>query len=73
MAMDNSVSVPALTALSSVRVAPPIEFPLVKVNLNPDSQAQVPLFLTRHVLVKVWPGFILVLSGIVTSATKAIL
>lgn len=73
MATDISVSVPGLTALSIVRVAPPIASPPMKLNLNPDSQAQVPLFLTRQVLVNVCPGFILMLSGMVTSATKAIL
>ena len=52
-------------------VAPLIASPTVKENLKPASHAQVPLFLTFHVFVKVWPGVIGVLSGIVTSLTNA--
>jgi hypothetical protein len=48
---DSSISLPGLTALSSVSVEPPIAFPPVKLNLNPASQAQEPLFLTRQVFV----------------------
>jgi hypothetical protein len=60
-----------LTALSRVSVVPPIASPLVEANLNPASQAQDPLFLTRQVFVNFSPGFIFVLSGMLTSDTKA--
>ncbi len=59
------------TLCGSEYVAPFIASPPVKANLKPASHAQVPLFLTFHVFVKVWPGVIGVLSGMVTSFTYA--
>ena len=67
MAMERLDWAPGLTALSNTRVVPPMAFPLVKANLKPAVQGQVPEFLTSQVLVKVWPGTMGVLSGMVTS------
>jgi hypothetical protein len=71
IAMEMSICVFAGTLWGSVYVTPLIASPPVKANLKPASHAQVPLFLTFHVFVKVWPGVIDVLSGIVTSLTYA--
>lgn len=62
---------PGFTALVRIKAAPPREFPPVNVNLNPASQAQEPLFLTRQVFVNSCPGVISVLSGMVISERKA--
>jgi hypothetical protein len=70
MTMERSLSVPGLTDLSKTSVAPPMASPPTKANLKPASQAQVPLFLTCQVLVKVWPGAMRELSGMVTSLMK---
>ena len=56
IATDRSFSEPGLTALSKVNVAPSMASPPTKANLKPFSQAQVPLFRTRQVLVNVWPA-----------------
>lgn len=69
--IDRSVVVLGLTALVRTRLAPPSEFPPEKVSLNPASQTQDPLFLTRQVFVNFSPGAISVLSGMVTSERKA--
>ena len=69
MATESSISVPGLTAAPKTRVVPLMTSPLVKANLKPASQVQLPVFLTRQVLVKVWPGVMGVLSGMVTSRT----
>ena len=62
---------PGFTALVRIKAAPPREFPPVNVNLNPASQMQEPLFLTRQVFVNSCPGVISVLSGMVISERKA--
>src|ERR1051325_3647412 len=61
------------TLAGSVHVVPLIASPPVRENLKPPSHGHDPLLVTFHVLVKVCPGVTGVLSGIVTSLTKAML
>ena len=70
MGTEISYCAPAATDVGRVTVVPPMAFPPVSANLNPASQAHVPELSTFHVLVKVFPAVICVLSGMVTSLTK---
>ena len=70
MGMESSTSAPGLTGFPKTRVVPPMASPLVKTNLKPASQVQLPVFLTRHVFIKDWPGSMAVLSWMVTSAVR---
>ena len=70
IAMEMSTSALAATEDGSVYVAPLICSPPTNANLNPVSHAHEPVFFTFHVFVKVCPGVIGVLSGIVTSPTN---
>ena len=69
--IDSSVCVPGLTALVRVKVLLPIASPPIYANLNPASQAHVPVFCTSQVLVNACPGVMGVLSGMVKSLSQS--
>ena len=62
---------PAGTEFGTTTELPFMASPLMKVNLKLVLQAQVPVFCNDQVLTKVFPGLMIVPSGMVTSETNA--
>ena len=73
MFTEMSSVLPGCVALSGLESGAPICSPLVNTSVYLSVQAQVPVFFTRHVLTNVSLVSRLVLSGTVTSDTKAAL
>jgi len=56
---------------SGFEAGPPMMLPSTKTTSYSIVQVHVPVLRKRHVLSKLWPGVMLVLSGMLTSVTKA--